>query len=175
MKQRRIDFQTILIVAIAYLFGLAFILIPNSYLRSIYYSTVSIIIIITGIFKITFSEKKPTLKETFSLNLIEGILNIIIGVVLFNFYNNYIVACIIFGAFVIIPLIKIITSKYRLNQFIIDIPKLFMAVTVLFSPKPIAKVFFIVIGIILLAISTIYIISKFLVGNKNKVVEDYEK
>ncbi len=151
---------SIILALILITFGFIFIFVDQNLIAPIYFRIVSILVIIIGLFKLLFISKTTMNKVEYRLDLIEGILNLFIGVIFSNFHEFYILNIILFTIFMVVPLVRFKYAFNKANQFFIDTPKYIIAASILCAARIIYKIFFSLIGGVLLFIGIVIIISK---------------
>lgn len=115
------------------LIGILFYILPPNIVMVVSYRLVCIIIIIIGIVKLVLSDKKALGEKEYWLDLTEGFINIIVGVVCFNFYHVYITSLVFGVIYLVIPILRIAISTNKLNQLIIDVFKFIFAILLIVS------------------------------------------
>lgn len=167
--KRKIKIPTYVIVStILICLGLVFIFSPIPILSPIVFTITGLIIILIGIYKLTFSDKQKMGEREYYLDIIEGTFNLIVGVIFINFNESVYIDCGLFIIFLIIPGIRIILSNYKLNQVIIDLPKYFLAICILCSIPKINRYFFYIIGGTIISLTTYYLIKKIIYVKEQK-------
>lgn len=127
-------FDTFFYVALFFLaLGILLFCLPSETVMIICYRFICIIITIMGIVKLVFLDKSALSEEDYYLDLIEGIISILIGVICFNFSKYYFIN-IFFGViYLIIPIIRIAIATNKINQFFMDIFKFIFASVIFVS------------------------------------------
>lgn len=123
--------RTIAFVAFV-LIGFLFLFLKKGYLYPAVLITLGILICLAGIVKLTLLNKQLSGTMEFTFDLLEGIVNLIVGVVIVNFWDF---RWITFGCgciYAIIPILRIVLSEHRINQLVVDILK-YLAIVVLIS------------------------------------------
>ncbi len=174
--------STYLFSIIAFLFfviiGVIFILFRNTNLASTYFSIVSIVIIIIGMFKLILLDRDRLEKQEYFFDLIEGIMDLIVGVVFANFYSFFFVDMVIFVCFISIPICRCFYSSHHLNQIFVDSPKFVLSISLIFASNFTFQIFFMIMGIIFMCVGFIilfYKIFKELKANKEKRINEEEQ
>lgn len=144
------------------LIGILLFFLPAQSVMKLAYRLVCIIIIIIGIFKLVFSDIKVLGKKEYYLDLSEGFINILVGVVCYNFYHVYITSLIFGALYLVIPILRITLSNNKLNQFIMDIFKFVFAsllISASYKLPTITKIYsasiFLIIGIGIIALKIV--------------------
>lgn len=112
--------------------GILFIVLPHSIVYPTLLMFIGVVICLDGIVKLTFLNIHTQGKKEFVYDLLEGILDLVLGVVIVKFYKYEYVTCISGVIYAIIPILRIIFSRHKLNQFVVDILK-YLALIVLIS------------------------------------------
>jgi hypothetical protein len=137
-------------VALAYLVHKAEQIIPVTY------NIACVSIVITGVIKLSFLNKDTYDRSEYLLDLIEGIVDLIVGVITFNFGLDYYLISLICGiCFFIPPTIRLIIAPKTLNQLLIDSPKALAGIIIITSNPNTFVGEKIVIGCIFLILGTI--------------------
>lgn len=158
--------------------GIIFILFRNTNLASTYFSIVSIVIILIGMFKLVLLDKDRLERQEYFFDLTEGIMDLVVGVVFANFYSFFFVDMIIFVGFISIPICRCFYSSHHLNQIFIDSPKFILSISLIFASNFTFQIFFMIMGIIFMCIGFAilgYKIFKELKTNKEKKLNEKEQ
>ena len=91
------------------------------------------VICLDGIIKLTLLNRLYEGNAEFTFDLIEGISNLILGVIIVKFFAYRFVVMTCGIIYSITPVIRILFSKHKLNQFVIDILKYLAAVILITS------------------------------------------
>lgn len=128
----------------------------------IVYNIICIIILIIGIFKLVMSNKRDLGQKEFVFDIIEGAVNIVVGVVCINFYHHYLVNLICGIAYLVVPLLRVFFAQHKINQLIFDIFKFIFAGFIIATTQDIPEIgkyyisaFFLVFGIGLMSLKLI--------------------
>lgn len=174
--------STYLFSVIAFVFfvviGIIFILFRNTNLASTYFSIVSIVIILIGMFKLVLLDRDRLERQEYFFDLAEGIMDLVVGVVFANFYSFFFVDMIIFVGFIAIPICRCFYSSHHLNQIFIDSPKFILSISLIFASNFTFQIFFMIMGIIFMCIGFVilgYKIFKELKTNKEKRLNEKEQ
>ncbi len=143
--------------------GILLFCLPSKSVLIICYSFVCFLICITGIIKLVFLDKSVLTNDDYYLDLIEGFISIFVSVICLNFYEYYLVSLILGIVYLIIPIVRIVLSTNKINQFIMDIFK-FIFASVLFTAtyhaplltKIYTALIFLIIGIGILVLKIIF-------------------
>lgn len=104
-----------------FLVALSYFIFPAKYCLNITYYLMCTIVLIVGLFKFTMLDYKHQSKYEFYLDLIEAIVSMIFTVILFNYgQKNMILSATLGILYLIIPLIRLIQAKFKVNQLFID-------------------------------------------------------
>lgn len=128
--------------------------LPNKYLYPIVLCFIGSVICLDGVIKLTFLNRNTSGNLEFGFDLIEGIMCMIVGAVVVKFYK-YPYATMVCGIiYAIIPIIRILLSRHKLNQFVCDILK-YVGVVILITS--IDRVFTVrlVVFIVFMSIATL--------------------
>ena len=148
-------------ILIFLILGILFIVIPDIYLMPVIYWLMCVPLIIVGMFKLVFLNKEIQGNLEYQFDLYEGLVSIIVGVTALSFMEYPTVALFLGIIYLIIPLLRIVVSKNKKNQLLIDCLKYFVIFMLLTSNKHLSKVACIVIGVIFIAISVLITITLF--------------
>ena len=123
---------------------------------------ICIIIVISGAFKLVMSDYNTLGQKEFYLDMAEGFVNVLVGVVCIYFVHTYVVSLIFGLLYVAVPILRLALATNKINQLIIDFFKYLMAIVLFLSSysNPIfAKIYvsfiLILLGLGLLAIKII--------------------
>lgn len=139
--------QRIILSGICFVIALIFLLVPPQFLSLIYFRLVAIFFVLMGIVKLTFTNLREGKKE-FTLNLVEGSLAIILGVIYFHYYEYLVIDIICFISLLIVPILRLIYAPKIINQIGFDFPKYIGLISFLGGYNKLSKAFFIFCGII---------------------------
>lgn len=148
--------------------GIAFIFADHLILSNIYFTTIGIIIVILGIGKIALASSDTMTKIEFRLDVIEGIVNLIVGIIFINFWEYFFIDCIIFAFYIATPIARFFFRKRVLDQFLIDVLKYYFAITILCSTRYTSEYYFPIIGFIHIVFALIILIRKIFLFLKKK-------
>jgi len=101
-------------------FGLMFIFVPSKYLTNIVLRIVGVLITLAGIVKLTFVNKNSMGTKEYLFDWFEGVTNILIGVTTFKFYDYPYVTLTCGLIYIIVPSIRFILAKRKVNQLLVD-------------------------------------------------------
>ena len=101
--------------------ALIYFIAPADYSLTFTYYFMCITIIGIGVFKFTMLDFKVDSTRDYTLDLSEAIINIFVAVIAMHFGQEYIALSVILGIiYLIIPIIRLILAKIKLNQLVID-------------------------------------------------------
>lgn len=112
--------------------GLLFMFVKAKYVYPGVLIFIGSMICLAGIIKLTFINKQLLGNKEYVFDLIEGILNIIVGVIVVKFWDFRWVTFTCGIIFAIIPVLRVLFSKHKFNQALLDLLK-YLAVIVLIS------------------------------------------
>lgn len=127
LQSKRTLFALIFIIL-----GVLFIVLPTKMLYNFAMKTIGVLLIISSILKLVLVCKDTTSKREYIFDIVEGFIAMAIGVSVFKFYNYNVVTFICGIIYLIMPIIRIIVSKHKLNQLFVDTLK-FIVVVILLS------------------------------------------
>lgn len=137
---------TILIMLFFIALGTVFIIFRNKGLAMTYFTIIGIVIIIIGVFKLTLVDKDRLGRLEYNLDLAEGLINLIVGVVFINFFEYIFVDFVLFAMYITIPICRCFYSQHPVNQVFVDSPKFLMSFSIVFASNFTFKVFFSIMG-----------------------------
>ncbi len=112
--------------------GILFLILPSKYVYPIVLCLIGSVVCLDGIVKLTFLNRYHLGDTEFRFDLWEGITCLIIGIVVFKFHEYRYVTFTCGILLAIAPLLRIVFSNHKFNQFVVDIPK-FVGIVVLIS------------------------------------------
>lgn len=161
----------LILMLVALLFSLIFIFVPPRFISPVYFPMVGIGFIIMGIIKLVFTNKMLDSKKEFYFNTIEGLLDVIFGVIYFNFYRYLVIDIICFVSLGIIPALRLIFTDHFYNQLAFDSVKYYGLFSILGGYNDINKAFFIFLGIILFIVFG-YFLSRYFILRRKKYAKE---
>lgn len=172
LRSKRTLFALIFII-----FGVLFLVLPTKLLYNFAMRTIGVFLVFSAILKLTLVNKNNTSKKEYVFDIVEGILAMAIGVVVFKFYNYNTVTFICGFIYTIIPVLRIIFSKHKLNQLFVDSLK-YITIVILISSfnkylttRYVISSLFFIFAILILISLIVYIKENMLIEEKE---EDYE-
>lgn len=153
-----------------YIIGILYIVIPPDRLVAFTYITACVSIIILGILKLSFVDYRNYYKRDIILDIIEGSVDIVTGVICFNFGRDYYLVTLICGIiFALVPIIRICIEPNKFNQAFMDSLKFLAAIILLATNKHQPNWVCIIVGSIFIAFATL------ILGFKIKHLNEYKK
>lgn len=148
--------------------GSIFIIFRNRELATTYFSFISVIIILTGLAKLVLLDKNRLVRLEYNLDLAEGILDLIIGVVFLNFHQYFVLDLILFVGYITVPICRCFYAKHPSTQLFVDLPKFILSISIVFASNYTFKAFFTIMGIIFIMIGIGILIRKIINEIKEK-------
>ena len=148
--------------------------LPNEYLYKIVLYFIGSVICLDGIVKLTLLNKLYEGTVEFTFDLIEGISNLVIGVIIVKFFNYRFTVMTCGIIYSITPIIRIIFSKHKMNQFVIDILK-YLAAVILITSVDREYIVRLIVFIVFMSIAVIIFITLLIKIRKNKRGEYIEQ
>lgn len=142
---------------VLFLLGMGFLLVPDNVLDLIFFPIISCLIVLIGLYKLGFLDKDNKSKPEFILDLIEGIISLIVGVLFINFYSYHIMDFILALLYLAVPIIRYFYSNHKLNLFFEDLVKYYFAIIIIGSSHHFSEVLFLVLGIIHIVLALLLI------------------
>lgn len=102
------------------LFGILAFILPHNFVRKFYVYISGYSILLTGIVKLLISDLSVLGKREYTIDIIEGIFSIIIGIVFINFYQFKMVCLVLGILYLIFPIYRIIIAVNKINQTFMD-------------------------------------------------------
>lgn len=141
--------------------SLLYFFVPAKYCLPITYYLICAFLLLTSIVQFSLLNKQSSTKLQYSLDIYESINTGIIGVVALNFGQRYYILSIILGILYLIPLIiRLITSKIKINQLFLDSVKYMFALVLLLANATVVGWSRFVIGIIYFSVACIILYTK---------------
>ncbi len=159
-------------ILIFLILGILFIAVPTKYLMPIIYWFMCIPLIISGIVKLTLADKRILGSLEYRFDIFEGVLSILVGVISLNFREYPIVTFILGLFYVVVPICRIIYSKTKKNQMLVDCLKYLTAFILITSYKTLSKFMCIVLGCIFIAICVFIFITLVNKAKKQFAIEN---
>lgn len=113
-------------------FGLLYAIAPSDFTYNITLKIVASFLVLDGIFKLILADIKTLGEKEYILDIIEGFVAIVLGVISFKFCNYNLVPFLCGIIYLCIPIIRIILAQRKINQLLIDSLK-YLAIIVLVS------------------------------------------
>lgn len=165
---------SIILSLILFALGVCLCVIDPDFLSGIYFLIIATIISLTGIIKLSFVDRVKMTNSEFWLDIIEGCLDLIIGILFGNFMDYLIVDIILGIAYLSVPIARFFFTKHLLNQFIIDIFKYYVAITIFCGSRFTYPVFFKIIGVLHIVLGIIVLLINYFQANRHLEAKDEE-
>lgn len=144
------------------LLGILALILPHNFVRKFYVYVCGISILLTGMIKLLISDISVLGKKEYSIDILEGIFSIIIGIVFMNFYQ-YKMVCLILGIlYLIFPIYRLIIAPNKINQGIMDCLKFILVGYIFANSTGYKYVLKIYLAISLIAIGLLIMIYRYI-------------
>lgn len=104
-----------------FLIALSYFFTPANFCLNITYYLMSSIVLAVGLFKFVMLDGARQTKEEYILDLSESLISMIFSVICLNFGEHNLILSVILGLlYLIVPLIRLLKAKFKVNQLFID-------------------------------------------------------
>lgn len=151
------------IAIVFFALGIICLAVPAKTILPIIYRAVCIFIVSIGIFKLVMCDINVLGKREYYLDIVEGVINLIVGVVCFNFYHIYVVSLIFGLLYLIMPILRVLLSMNKINQILMDIFKFIFAIVIMSSTTKMPNIVKMFVAIVFITFGVMILVYKYVV------------